>query len=142
MEKTCKTCNQTKSIDAFYKDKGLKDGHANNCKVCRDIKTDQWRKSNNRKYNADMRAYNKKRYHRLRLQRYKLLPEQYAKMLEEQNHACKLCHKKAPGKRPLAIDHNHSTGKVRGLLCYACNRAIAILDSSNALTAAIAYIKE
>lgn len=38
---------------------------------------------------------------------------------------CRVC--KAPGA---ALDHNHSTGKVRGLLCHPCNRALGFADDS------------
>jgi hypothetical protein len=50
-------------------------------------------------------------------------------MLENQNHCCKLCGEsekvRAANKertpRRLAVDHDHNTGKVRGLLCHQCN---------------------
>lgn len=140
MEKPCSKCAIKKQLSEFYRDKTLKDGHANICKKCKGASVYAWREDNRHKYNSDMRAYNKKHYHRLRLQRYKLLPEQYQAMLIAQNHGCKLCGKKAAGKRPLAIDHNHSTGQVRGLLCYGCNRAIAILDTPSLLKFAMAYL--
>lgn len=46
--------------------------------------------------------------------------EQYDKMLEKQNGVCAICGK-PPIHRKLAIDHNHKTGKIRGLLCIRCN---------------------
>lgn len=71
----------------------------------------------------------------------------YRLMLEEQKGLCKIC--KSEGfimnkdrhKMKLVIDHCHSTGKVRGLLCHNCNRALGLLqDSTDNLNAAIAYL--
>ena len=53
--------------------------------------------------------------------------EQYDKMFEEQNGLCKICGLPEINRR-LAVDHNHNTGKIRGLLCTKCNNAIGCLD--------------
>lgn len=54
------------------------------------------------------------------LKRYGITPEQYDEILEEQGGVCKIC-KNLPGKYRLHVDHDHETGKVRGLLCVTCN---------------------
>lgn len=57
--------------------------------------------------------------------------ERYSEMLEEQNHCCAIC--ETPQtllKKNLGVDHNHTTGEPRGLLCDACNRAIGYLKES------------
>lgn len=48
---------------------------------------------------------------------------QYNELLKSQNEVCAICHKPETGKRNkrLCVDHNHSTGKIRGLLCNKCN---------------------
>lgn len=51
--------------------------------------------------------------------RYGITQEDYIKMWEEQDGKCKLCGKKPEGY--LDIDHDHKTGRVRGLLCRGCN---------------------
>jgi len=52
----------------------------------------------------------------------------YAEMLEAQEHGCAICGKtKAEEGMRLSVDHDHDTGKVRGLLCGSCNRAIGLL---------------
>ena len=45
------------------------------------------------------------------------------KLLDAQNGCCAICLKpESYFKRRLAVDHNHKTGKVRGLLCFRCNK--------------------
>jgi hypothetical protein len=50
----------------------------------------------------------------------------YEEMYERQEGRCAIC-KKEEDDRSLAIDHCHTTGKVRGLLCGSCNRALGLL---------------
>lgn len=54
---------------------------------------------------------------------YGLSPEDYERMNAFQNGSCFICQNPA-GTRRLAIDHDHKTGQIRGLLCTWCNRAI------------------
>lgn len=71
-----------------------------------------------------------------------LTPEQYQEMSEAQNGVCAIC-KRPDRKKALAVDHNHETGKVRGLLCNPCNRALGLFqDSADVLTTAADYLKE
>lgn len=54
---------------------------------------------------------------------YGITLDQYNQMLADQNDSCALCNKhKSNFKRALHVDHNHKTGKVRGLLCFYCNK--------------------
>lgn len=74
-------------------------------------------------------VYNERNQHRLQLQRYSLTPSDYRQMLEKQNHVCAICGEPETTKRNgriihLAIDHDHETGKVRGLLCKRCNTVL------------------
>jgi preprotein translocase subunit Sss1 len=74
--------------------------------------------------------------------------DDYDRMWEEQKGVCKIC--KRPETREyhgilccLSIDHCHETGRVRGLLCDACNTGIGRLDDSpERLRAAITYLSE
>lgn len=138
--KTCGTCKETKSIDEYYQDLRSVDARGTICKTCRNLKTEHWRETNRERYNATMRAYNAKHYQKHRLARYKLTPDQHAKMLAEQKGVCAICEQLPRGERPLCVDHDHSTGKVRGLLCYGCNRAIAILDKQHLFEKAALYL--
>lgn len=74
--------------------------------------------------------------------------EEYQLMLENQNNLCAICGRpertvdhRTKKVRSLAVDHNHNTGKVRGLLCTDCNRALGLLqDSKDVLQNALAYL--
>jgi Recombination endonuclease VII len=70
-------------------------------------------------------AQRRKNYKRL----YGITPEQYEVMFEQQRGLCRVCDRPSLHQR-LAVDHCHLTGFVRGLLCNACNTAIAQLQDS------------
>jgi len=56
---------------------------------------------------------------------YGITPNQYDEMLESQNHSCFICKRhENEFKSKLAIDHDHVTGEIRGLLCSICNKMV------------------
>lgn len=77
------------------------------------------------------------------MRRYGVTWEQYEQMLADQNGTCAICPRTSSGKgRPLDVDHDHVTGKARGLLCSRCNRGISFfLDDPELLRSAIAYLE-
>lgn len=78
---------------------------------------------------------------------YGINTEDYFRLLNEQQGVCAICKQNetavANGKiRKLGVDHDHSTGKVRGLLCQNCNIMIGgARDNPGILTAAVLYLK-
>jgi hypothetical protein len=54
--------------------------------------------------------------------------EQYDAMLTDQGGHCALCPTTDDGRRRLSVDHDHSTGKVRGLLCFRCNTRLGVYE--------------
>jgi hypothetical protein len=60
-------------------------------------------------------------------EKYGITLEQYNELLDEQRGKCALC-RKPPRKRFLAVDHDHETGAVRGLLCTPCNTTMGFID--------------
>lgn len=73
--------------------------------------------------------------------KYNVTQEQYDALLSKQNGSCAICNKTTDYF--LCVDHRHDTGKVRGLLCRSCNKAIGQLgDTPEALFKAYLYLKE
>ena len=67
--------------------------------------------------------------------------EGYQALLEAQGGKCAICgNPPKEGGRRLHVDHNHRTGKVRGLLCFRCNRALPTYATSEWLEAARLYV--
>ena len=92
---------------------------------------------------TDYRTRNPDKFRAIDLKRvYGLSIERYFEMVKDQDGKCKMCARAMPtnSKRPLAVDHNHKTGEVRGLLCYRCNGAIGILDNAELLQMAKVYL--
>lgn len=74
---------------------------------------------------------------------YGITSEQYASLLRYQGGKCFICQRATGKRRRLAVDHDHKTGKVRGLLCNPCNRDVLghLRDSVAALERAVTYLK-
>lgn len=74
--------------------------------------------------------------------RYGLAPGEYDQMLTDQGGLCAICGS-PPGSRPLSVDHCHTTGAVRGLLCHGCNTGIGFLkDNVDLLRKAVKYLSK
>lgn len=74
---------------------------------------------------------------------YGITAEEYAALLDGQGGLCAVCSRPETAKRrgivkTLAVDHDHDTGAIRGLLCTKCNTAIGLLDDSEERIAALA----
>lgn len=93
----------------------------------------RWQKRNRDKLNEYQRAWRKKNLDKCRnhemTKRYGITLDQYNDMLQMQDNTCAVCKQPEITVRrgaviPLAVDHDHATGKVRALLCRGCNTAI------------------
>ena len=74
-----------------------------------------------------------------KLKLYNLTLDQYHSLYENQDFCCKIC----GNETKLVIDHDHKTGKVRGLLCRHCNTGIGMFsDNTEKLKEAIKYIED
>jgi hypothetical protein len=122
--KFCPGCSKKKEYAEFYKHGGLKGGLQHTCKVC--VK----------KHNAEYKV-RRMELHRLKL--YGISQQNYDLMFAAQEGKCAICKR---GTRRLGVDHCHKTGKVRGLLCVACNNALGLLqESEELLQVSIQYLR-
>lgn len=137
--KICKECKLPKELTEFYKDRLSADGHRNNCKECKNKKTLKWRDENRAHYNEIARKHNKANYKEDRLRRYNLSIQKHTEMLVKQNYVCAICGRPPTSKRALATDHDHVIKEVRGLLCYKCNRDMAVVDDKSHLEKLLKY---
>jgi hypothetical protein len=113
--KRCTRCRDEKPLAEFYRQKTTKDGRGSWCKVCQNQNVKEWRAANHVQTDSDRdRAYRHK---------YKLSVVEYEELLAAQGGVCAIC-SIPPGKRRLHVDHDHATGKVRGILCNSCNTGL------------------
>lgn len=79
-----------------------------------------------------------------RLRSFGITQEEYEALREEQQGRCAICLNAPSGRfTALAVDHNHETGRIRGLLCNNCNRALGLLgDTLDNVARAANYLKE
>ena len=139
--KTCPACEVPKPLDDFHKSKDRKDGRVTWCKPCVALKTSaHYARNPGRKKEVTERYRNSPKYMAVRLKKYGLTPSDFELLKIIQGDACAIC-KEGFDATP-HIDHNHETGKVRGLLCSQCNTALGLFnDSQPRLLSAWAYLK-
>lgn len=113
----------------------------------REQKASEKYKENDKRYNRTKEGIES--HFRAHLKRYyNITPERYYQIVEEQNYRCKICYQpflcweQTPDAfRDTHVDHCHSTGIVRGVLCKGCNHAIGNLkDNPNHCANAASYL--
>lgn len=132
----CKTCGSNLPWSMFPGN-GLTKGRSKNpnCKDCinSSFKT-RWGKDTE----FTQKARRASRVSHLK-RTYGITIAEYERMFEEQKGRCKICH----SGEDLCVDHCHQTGKIRGLLCRDCNKALGIFkDSPTLLWSAVEYLIE
>lgn len=108
---TCDLCRKRKPLQAFRFNARsvINGGYSRNCLDCeRKRKAEKARDSHLRRT-------------------YGISARQYDDMLIAQGHRCAICKNKCSTGRRLSVDHDHETGRVRGLLCSKCNRAVGLM---------------
>ena len=74
---------------------------------------------------------------------YNLSIEDYINMVNKQEGKCLICNQLPKEGKILVVDHNHTTGKIRGLLCHHCNLGIGFLgDDKEGILKALKYLIE
>lgn len=136
--KDCHRCGQRKKGRDFKRASKNIDGRRGICRDCTSEATREYRRANPERVRAARRRYSAKASHYNRRYKYGITAEQFDGWVRDQAGRCALCEKPAD----LVVDHDHSTGAIRGLLCSACNGGLGKLgDSIDGLERAIAYLR-
>jgi hypothetical protein len=133
----CEDCRNVSSV-RFYK----------TAKKCQNCAKQAWKKkkakarAKNRKQNPDKHKI--KDFEADLMKNYGITIQKYQQMLVEQKGCCAICGKhESSFKRRLHIDHDHTTGQVRALLCTRCNPGLGYFeDSVEKLEMAITYLNK
>lgn len=145
MGKTCRACLAAKPEDGFCSDRKRKDGRSVYCRECSAAKSKARRtdvvRENERRYRNRNRVAVKARETRYHLRRrYGMTEEAYRALVVAQAGRCAACRDTPAPDARLEVDHDHADGRVRGLLCGPCNRALGHLrDSPLRIAGLLAY---
>lgn len=139
----CRACGEVKSESEFYRNPIGVPGHRPDCKICHSARR-------RAEYAAGIAGRGRDvSYEQLLKREYGLTLADYNAMLRRQAHRCAICRRPESVKlsngqlKRLAVDHDHVTGAVRGLLCHRCNVLVWALEDNHTSLAAIAsYIDE
>jgi len=123
--KWCRDCGEIKPLDEFVKSKKAS-GRGSYCKPCQNLRSNETRQ----RLHGGSREYHLRR-------RYGIGVKVFEEMLAEQDGMCLICEK--PG--PEHVDHDHGTGRVRGILCFNCNQGLGnFRDDVSSLIRAVSYL--
>jgi hypothetical protein len=146
----CNACGEDKAVTDFYVrrgKKGTRHGRRYECKRCSGLQVARWQAANpERKKQNERDHYHRNRDHFLDRDlrtKYRMTLDEFHSRLKSQGGGCALCGTKDPrGNGKFHVDHNHTTGDVRALLCHSCNTGLGLLgDTVAALEKAVAYLK-
>ena len=113
----CSKCKAVKSESDFWKQSGKKNGYRSRCKDCDRPYQQGWKQK----------------------KLYGITVKQRSNMYVGQNGCCAICGESIPYDK-IYTDHDHKTGRVRGLLCCKCNLKLAVLDDKEFVIRATKYI--
>lgn len=139
--KICASCHETKPSDAFPIDRARPDGRYPYCRICHSTKEkERWRSTPEKRAkkaestrrwleaNRERQRYLARRSHLRR--KYGLTPEEFEALLNEQDNRCALCQGEDPRSQTgWHLDHDHETGRIRGILCQPCNHLIGLIEA-------------
>jgi hypothetical protein len=154
----CTKCGIEKEISNFRLSKTGRFGVTRRCNDClNEYSRNYWhlhkdehviaKREYGRKYRSERKLIDKDK----KLQKeFGITLKDYNKLFQEQNGVCAICNqpekifsKKANQIISLAIDHNHQTGKIRGLLCSDCNTGLGkFKDNKLILESARTYLNK
>lgn len=123
--KRCPDCDDLLPLESFAKNRNTRDGLTVYCKPHHNARGKQ----------TLQQRGGAKRYHMRR--RYGIDLPEYEALLAAQGGVCAICGAESPNH----IDHDHATGKVRGILCFNCNGGLGQFhDDKSLLLSAVLYL--
>lgn len=141
--KKCNGCGEIKPRTEFHKASDGVHGPILQtiCKICHAARVREWYSRTGGQSDTNDRRLNLK-------QLYGITLDEYDAMLAAQGGVCAICKREERSKRDgkimrMPVDHCHTTGRVRGILCHACNRAIGLLgEDADVIRKVIKYLLE
>ena len=122
----CPDCEQVKPLAEFPRNRSARSGFGGYCKPCH----------NHRGREAKIRLFGGTRDYHLR-RRYGITAADVDAMIDAQGGVCAACREDLP----VHVDHDHRTGRVRGVLCFLCNQALGnVRDDIGRLSRLIDYL--
>jgi protein-arginine kinase activator protein McsA len=146
--KICTKCKLEKPFSDFNKFKNGKFGLRAVCRHCHNESSKEYYENNkvsvtakNIKWGKDPKNKEAIRFYFIK-RTYGIDKKAWLELLKSQNNACAICSKTSDDLGFFYTDHDHETGKVRGLLCQNCNTVLGhAKDDVDILIKAIAYLK-
>jgi hypothetical protein len=148
--KKCRRCSEVKPFRDFSAMKDSTDGLYSYCKPCKAAMVKDYTTRNGDEVRARARQRNATPKGRLATrkanlkQSFRMTKAQFDKTWREQGKVCAICKvKRKRNEKAFAVDHDHATDAIRGILCHDCNRALGLADDDRELLrAAAAYLRK
>ena len=126
-QKHCGRCGRLKSFEDFPRNRNSRDGRHCYCKECHNAQVRE----------SKLRLHGNSRHYHLS-QKYGIGEERVRQLIEDQGGACKICRERPADQ----VDHDHRTGRVRGILCGGCNAGLGQFgEDVDVIRRAIAYLE-
>ena len=152
--KICSKCKELKPMDNFHNDISKRDKKHSQCKSCHSNRIKLKRKTNiewvraerikSKEYRINNSEQFKKTIRNSTLKKkYGINIEQYNEIFKNQGYVCAICGSDKPrGYGRMCVDHNHLTGKIRGILCQPCNTSIGkMMENPNLIRKLALYVE-
>jgi hypothetical protein len=148
----CKQCKNEETSERYYSNPDVMERKKALEKVKYHLHQDEkiayakkYLSANKERVNARKRVtYRKQGRNQWLKKNYGITSEEYEKILAKQNGRCAICETDIPNglHKIWNVDHDHKSGKVRGLLCWNCNSAIGLLkDDDKVIENALRYVR-
>ena len=128
-KKICSSCKVKKQFADFHKSTRSKNGYTPYCKLCAKSKAKEWYQRNPKERAENQRNWYIKHRGAIRKRKYGLNDKDYNELFLKQRGKCVICRLSFSELIPACVDHDHTTKKIRGLLCRKCNLKVGWLEN-------------